>query len=88
MGGEGAMMAAISSLKNNRSLVSKRKERSVLSGSYSNVTLKEFPKATPQGLAKLKERIQSENRKNRARLISVFAFVILIFASIFIYLLR
>lgn len=46
MGGEGSMMAANNSLKNNRALVSKRKEKSGLVGSYSNVKLAEFPDTT------------------------------------------
>ncbi|MBD0832442.1 hypothetical protein [Aestuariibaculum sediminum] len=46
MGGEGAMMAANSSLKNNRDLVSKRKESKALQGSYANVNIKKYPNAT------------------------------------------
>jgi hypothetical protein len=88
MGGEGAMMAAINSLRNNRNLVSKRKERNALTGSYSHVRLKEFSSATPEGLVKLKERIQLENRENRIRLILVFIFAILILAFMAIYILK
>ena len=80
MGGEGSMMAANNSLKNNRSLVSKRKERHALTGSYSNVTLKEFPDATPQKLKNIREKIQFENRIIRKK--QFIAFCVLIFLSI------
>jgi hypothetical protein len=40
MGGEGARMTANSSLKNNRSLLVKRKERAALEGSYSYISHK------------------------------------------------
>ena len=57
MGGEGSMMAANNSLKNNRSLLSKRKEKNSLSGSYSNVKMADFPKATAQELKRIKDPI-------------------------------
>ena len=85
MGGEGSMMAAINSLKNNRSLLSKRKEKNALSGSYSHVGLKEFPKATPQQLKEIRLKIQAENRKLRIKLIFVFWLIILVLASFFVY---
>lgn len=40
MGGEGAMMAANNSLKNNRSLLAKRNKTKALEGSYANIELK------------------------------------------------
>ena len=67
MGGEGSMMAANNSLKNNRSLLSKRKEKNSLSGSYSNVELATFPKATPQGLKRIREKIKQENKQMRVK---------------------
>ncbi|MCF7560964.1 hypothetical protein L3X39_09985 [Sabulilitoribacter multivorans] len=59
MGGEGSMMHAIKSLKSNRALL-KRKERGTLSGSYGNLELKEFPKATSEQLLEIKKRIKKE----------------------------
>lgn len=67
MGGEGAMMAANNSLKNNRNLVAKRKEKKALSGSYANMKLAKFPKATPEELERIKKKIQSENRQLRIK---------------------
>ncbi len=72
MGGEGAMMAAINSLKNNRSLVSKRKEKGALGGSYSNVKLAEFPEATPEQIKEIKERLRKENREDRIKQMLLF----------------
>lgn len=79
MGGEGSMGAANNSLKNNRSLLSKRKEKSALSGSYANVKVKEFPKATPEELHEIKEKIKKEVRGARIKLIltSVIFFFVL-----------
>ena len=86
MGGEGAMMAANNSLKNNRSLLSKRKEKSVLGGSYSNVKLAEFPKATPEQLQEIKERLYKENRKNSIKQIILLVILFLILISTILYL--
>lgn len=72
MGGEGSMMAANLSLKNNRSIASKRRENSALSGSYSKIKLKKFPKATPEQLKEIKEKTIRENRKTLLINISLF----------------
>lgn len=71
MGGEGAMMAAINSLKGNRNLLSKRKAKGALGGSYANIKLKELPKATPEQLLEIKKRLKSENREARIKTISI-----------------
>ena len=63
MGGEGSMMAANQSLKNNRSLTAKRKEKGALSGSYANIELKEFPKATQEQLDTIKKQTITDNKK-------------------------
>ncbi|TGV03169.1 hypothetical protein [Flavivirga rizhaonensis] len=85
MGGEGSMLAAINSLKNNRSLLSKRKERSALGGSYSNVKLAKFPKATPEQLKEIRNRTIKENRKTRTKIMLCFV-LFLVLTSIFLYL--
>ncbi|WP_338357033.1 hypothetical protein [Yeosuana marina] len=85
MGGEGSMMAANNSLKNNRNLVAKRKEKRALSGNYSAVQLAEFPKATPEELERIKKKIQSENRQLRIKQISMFGIIILILVSLIFY---
>lgn len=83
MGGEGSMMAANNSLKNNRDLVSKRKERGGLTGSYSNVKLSEFPKATPEQLKEIKERMKREQKQTRKK--QIFAMLIIVLALFFLY---
>ncbi|MFG6686312.1 hypothetical protein ACGK9U_07010 [Mariniflexile sp. HNIBRBA6329] len=80
MGGEGAMMAANNSLKNNRSLLAKRKETKTLEGSYSNIELKEFPKATAEQLEEIRERLQIKNKQNRIR--QIIATIIMLFTLI------
>jgi hypothetical protein len=77
MGGEGSMMHANSSLKNNRKLISKRKERNTLSGSYANAELKEFPKATPEQLKEIRERIIKENKQASLKQILIFVILVL-----------
>ncbi|SFD10267.1 hypothetical protein SAMN04489722_105158 [Algibacter lectus] len=72
MGGEGSMMAANQSLKNNRSLTSKRKEKGALSGSYANIELKEFPKATQEQLDTIKAQTLTDNKKALIQTIAFF----------------
>lgn len=76
MGGEGSMMAANQSLKNNRSQLSKRKDKKALGGSYANIQLKEFPKATNEQLQGIKERLQKENKQTRLKQFILFIFLI------------
>ncbi|GGK27109.1 hypothetical protein GCM10007962_21720 [Yeosuana aromativorans] len=85
MGGEGSMMAANNSLKNNRNLVAKRKEKKALSGSYANLKLAKFPKATPEQLERIKKKIQSDNRQLRRKQIVIFGIIIVIIVSFIFY---
>ncbi len=64
MGAGGSIMHAVKSLKANRALL-KRKDKSSLSGSYSGLELKEFPKATPQQLKELRENLQKEKKRDK-----------------------
>lgn len=88
MGGEGAMMSANNSLKNNRSLLSKRKETKALEGSYANIELKKIPKASEAQLESIKHRIQLENKQRRLRIYSISGLVIVIFISFILYILN
>ncbi|WP_339917394.1 hypothetical protein [Yeosuana marina] len=84
MGGEGSMIAANNSLKNNRNLVAKRKEKRALSGNYLAVQLAEFPKATPEQLDRIKEKIQRENKQLRIKqiiIVSIFFCIIVLFVT-------
>lgn len=86
MGGEGAMMAANNSLKNNRNLVSKRKERNALEGSYANAEMKTFPKATESQLRQIREKMTIARKRNAIRQYALFAVVmIVIFGLVYFY---
>lgn len=85
MGGEGSMMSVNSSLKNNRNLLSKKREKGGLSGSYSNFELKEFPKATPKQLEEIREQMKKENNKNRIVWLFMFGmFFLILFLCLYI----
>ena len=86
MGGEGSLMSANNSLKNNRSLLSKRKEKKALSGSYSNLKMKDFPEATPQKLRQIKDKISEENKQTtQKQLVFLIAFLLILYL-IYVYL--
>ncbi|WP_406682959.1 hypothetical protein N1F78_09705 [Seonamhaeicola sp. MEBiC1930] len=86
MGGEGSAMAANTSLKNNRSMLKKRKGKSSLGVSYAGVELKEFPNVTEDQLIEIKEKLQKQNRRTKGK--QVILFIILLVALIlgFLYL--
>ncbi len=84
MGGEGSMMTANQSLKNNRNLL-KRKERNALEGSYANIQLKEFPKATKAQLQEIKERVQIENKQARIKQLILLALFIITISLFFVF---
>lgn len=86
MGGEGAMMSANNSLKNNRSLLSKRKENKALEGSYSNVKIKEFPKASAEQLEEIRKRIQIKNKENRFRQFIALGILLVVLVLFVLYL--
>lgn len=76
MGGEGSMAATNNSLKNNRNLLAKRKDKKALSGSYAKIERKEFPKPTKQQLSRIKERLKRENNVLRNKRILAFVFAL------------
>ena len=87
MGGEGSMLAAIKSLKNNRDLL-KRKGKGALSVSYKGVELKEFPESTPKQLLEIKKRIRKENKQLRIKQLIVFSVFIIALVAFFFYLIH
>ena len=91
MGGEGAMMNANQSLKANRKLVGKRKEnRFSFVHTSSEKTEYNLPKATPETIRKIKEKIQRENKLRRQKrfilIIILIGFFMTILISVFMYL--
>ena len=85
MGGEGSMMSANNSLKNNRSLLSKRKEKNSLSGSYSNVELADFPESTPEQLERIKAKLQQEQKQIRKKQVILFSLTMIALFFVFVY---
>ncbi|MCB4808673.1 hypothetical protein LG651_10470 [Tamlana sp. 62-3] len=84
MGGEGSMAAANNSLKNNRNLLAKRKDKKALSGSYCGVEMKNFPKSTPELLKKIKQQTLKEN-KSYKRKVTYLTLVLLSLLALFVY---
>lgn len=82
MGGEGSMMAANESLKTNRNLLAKRKERKGLEGSYAGIEILEFPKMSGKDLETLRLRLQIEKRQLRTKRTLGFIFVVSIIITI------
>lgn len=85
MGGEGSMAGANVSLKNNRNQLSKRKDRKALGGSYANIELKEFPKATEAQILELREKIKKENRRRLEKQILLFVVFIAVVVLFVVY---
>ena len=81
MGGEGSMASANTTLKNNRNLLSKRKEKNALFGNYVNTEMKDFPEATPE----LKQRLKKENRRAIVKNMLLFIVLALLVVSFFLY---
>ncbi|PKG49904.1 hypothetical protein CXF54_14400 [Olleya sp. 1-3] len=82
MGGEGAMMAANQSLKSNRSMMAKRKEKSF--SFVTNSTEKteyNLPEATEEDLVKLRNKLKKYNRYNtfKSIVILIVTFLLLLF---------
>lgn len=82
MGGEGSMMAANQSLKSNRNLLAKRKDRKALNGSYAGLKIADFPEASKQDLERLRVKLLQDRRQTRKKQLLVFVFA-MIFACIF-----
>ena len=79
MGGEGSMSSAITSLRNNRSLVKKRKFKDAkgLIINKSGRTELEFKSVTPEELERIKNqiRIETKKRDNRKSIVFVILFI-------------
>jgi len=86
MGGEGSMAAANNSLKMNRSQISKRKDSKGFEGSYSSIEIKKFPKATPEQLINIQEKIKLENKVILRKQILFVALSILVLFLLFVFL--
>ena len=86
MGGEGAMMAANQSLKSNRNMMAKRKEKSF--SFVTNSTEKteyNLPKITEQKILMLRKKLQQEQKLRRTKQVVVLSVVMLILIGTLIY---
>ena len=87
MGGEGSMMAANNSLKNTRSMLSKRKGKSLGLIAKSNYkTEYNLPKAKPEDIKRLRDKLQQEQRLSRIKSIILFLVIFIILIVILIFL--
>lgn len=85
MGGEGSMMHMINTLKNNKSMLSKRKERRSVHGKYSGEKLEFENSASKADLEQLRLRLQSEHKQKRVKIAIVFGVLMMIILTVFNY---
>jgi|GEM_PF-821557 len=86
MGGEGAMMQANQSLKANRKLVGKRKEKR-FSFVHTSTEKTEYnlPKSTPETLKRIQEKMERENKlRQQKQLVFIIVFSIIL-VSVLVY---
>ncbi|WGK64164.1 hypothetical protein [Croceiramulus getboli] len=85
MGGEGSMMAANQSLKNNRGMM-RRKNRSPISlVTTSQEQFTDHKQATPEQLAKIRERLQADRRERNRSILLLTGLFFLIAGGFLIY---
>ena len=86
MGGGGAMLMAVQAIRNNKKLLSKRKDRSLSLVTNSNKkTEYNLPKATPEKLQEIKMRLQKENKQRKVKRLVLLGVSLTIIISVLIY---
>ena len=85
MGGEGSMMHAINSFKVNRSMLKKRKLKSIddVYGKKS-VTKLHFKKSTPHDIARIRKKMIIQNKKEKRIMFSAIITTILLFFILYL----
>ncbi|MBL7559128.1 hypothetical protein JAO71_04860 [Olleya sp. YSTF-M6] len=86
MGGEGSMMAANQSLKSNRNMLAKRKEKSF--SFVTNSTEKteyNLPEISEASILLLRQKLQREHKQRRIKQIILLALVIFVMFGTLIY---
>ena len=81
----------LTTIKNNKSIMldKSRRFRKTSGGfDWSKSQQFDFPKATPQELKRIREKLKREHRQTRVKQISIFCIIMLIVISIFIYLIN
>ncbi|TYA84149.1 hypothetical protein [Seonamhaeicola marinus] len=87
MGGGGAMMSAIASLKNNRNLLSKKgKLKNTLSGSKNKDKLVlKVSETSPHQLKLIREKVIQENKRIRNKRLVAISIIMAIVIAVFLY---
>jgi hypothetical protein len=83
MGGEGSMLHAIKTLKQNRALLKKRRSKNANDLIGDGQTKVEFKTVSPEEMAIIKESIRAEARKKRKKDI-ILAVVVLVALGILV----
>ncbi|WP_054851955.1 hypothetical protein [Olleya sp. ITB9] len=86
MGGEGSMMAANQSLKSNRNMLAKRKEKSF--SFVTNSTEKteyNLPEISEASILLLRHKLQKEHKQRRIKQIILLAIVVFVMFGTLIY---
>ncbi|QXP61180.1 hypothetical protein [Olleya sp. HaHaR_3_96] len=87
MGGEGAMMAANQSLKSNRSMLRKRREKSFSFVSNSTEkTAYNLPEISEKDILLLRKKLQKEQKERRIKQVVFLGVVMMVLIYTFIYL--
>lgn len=84
----GAVQSAITSMKNNRKLLSKRERlKNTLSSSEVKKTEYNLPKASPKTLKRIQEKMVSENKERKQKRLILIGFITVFLISILTYIL-
>jgi len=85
MGGEGSMIQMIHTLRNNKSMLNKRKDRRVVNTSISGKKLEFHNTSTEKDLLEIRLKLQKERKQKQVKTILVFCVFMFVLISVFIY---
>lgn len=86
MGFGGSAQSMITILKNNKNMLSERKNKKhSLTGYETTKTEFKISEASPQVLREIRERLQEEQRSKRKKMLMLLAFIMTIILSVFFY---
>ncbi len=80
MAGEGSMLHAIKSLKQNRALLKKRRAKKQEISYGSDVTMVEFKEVSPEELERVKKKIRTEASQSKRHDILIFIVALIVVA--------
>ncbi|MFL0353960.1 hypothetical protein [Xanthomarina sp. GH4-25] len=85
MGGEGSMMQMIHTLRNNKSMLTKRKDRRVINGSYSGEKLEFNNTSTQEDLIRIRLRLQKERKQMLLKTTVIFSVFMCLLLRVIMY---